>query len=153
MVLGGLWHGASWTFVIWGFLHGVGLAVVHFLRTVAPTGIFRLPKWLGILVTFHFVSMLWVFFRAPTLEQAKQMLVAPFAGTWSGAEAYFSANAVALLLLAIFFGLHGVDDHRLVRLGLRRIRPEIVLPLIVLLWALAMTLSHGSSSKFIYFEF
>ena len=41
----------------------------------------------------------------------------------------------------------------MIKLAIRRIRPEIILPLIVLLWALAMTISHGSSTKFIYFDF
>jgi alginate O-acetyltransferase complex protein AlgI len=53
----------------------------------------------------------------------------------------------------VFALLHAFDDHRMIKLAIRRIRPEIVLPLIVLLWALAMTISHGSSTKFIYFDF
>jgi hypothetical protein len=67
MTLGGLWHGASWTFVIWGVLHGIGLGCVHFLRdALTRAGIKQWPRWLNVLAllfTFHFVTLLWVFFR------------------------------------------------------------------------------------------
>ena len=81
------------------------------------------------------------------------MLMAPLDGDWSKAGEYAYTNVSGLMLLGIFFALHGFDDHRLIRYALQRIRPEIVLPLIALLWVLAMTLSQGSSAKFIYFDF
>jgi alginate O-acetyltransferase complex protein AlgI len=158
MTLGGLWHGASWTFVIWGLLHGIGVAYVHVLRDIMRrTGFKNWPRWLnfvGLLVTFHFVTVLWVFFRAPTLDKARAMLAAAFTGGgWNTAGEAVKAQSAAVLLLVVFFALHAVDDHRMIKLAIRRVRPEIVLPLIVLLWALAMTISHGSSTKFIYFDF
>ena len=154
MTLGGLWHGASWTFVLWGFLHGMALAFVHLFRDISQRlGFFRIPKWLGLLMTFHIVTILWVFFRAPSLAKAHAMLMAPLDGDWSKAGEYAYTNVSGLMLLGIFFALHGFDDHRLIRYALHRIRPEIVLPLIALLWVLAMTLSQGSSAKFIYFDF
>jgi alginate O-acetyltransferase complex protein AlgI len=154
MTLGGLWHGASWTFVLWGVLHGIALGCVHLVRDASQRlGLFRMPKWFGMLMTFHTVTILWVFFRAPDLVKAHTMLAAPLTGDWSKAAEYGYANAGGLLLLGIFFALHRFDDHRLIKFALRRIRPEIVLPLIALLWVLAMTISHGSSAKFIYFDF
>ncbi|UFN47951.1 MBOAT family protein [Roseomonas sp. OT10] len=80
MVLGGLWHGAAWTFVIWGTLHGLMLAATHLVRgrfgRLAPTGrvgrgAFSLATWLG---TFVFVVFAWVFFRATTLDSALLVL-------------------------------------------------------------------------------
>ena len=75
MVLGGLWHGASWNFVLWGALHGVGLAIVRLWQTwrgTAPaTGVWRV---LSILLTFHFVTFAWIFFRAPNFEIAAAVL-------------------------------------------------------------------------------
>jgi alginate O-acetyltransferase complex protein AlgI len=154
MTLGGLWHGASWTFVIWGFLHGLSLGAVHFLReTTERFNLWRVPKWIGVFITFHVVTLLWVFFRAPSMAKALDMLRAPLTGDWSKATDFTHANTAGLLLLGIFFALHGFDDHRLIKYALRRIRPEIVLPLVILLWVLAMTLSQGSSAKFIYFDF
>ena len=74
-LLGGLWHGASWTFVAWGLLNGLGLVL---LRLWGSTGI-RLPGLLAWLVTFVFVNVAWVFFRAPDLASA-----ASFLGALSG---------------------------------------------------------------------
>ncbi|WP_203921602.1 MBOAT family O-acyltransferase [Rugosimonospora africana] len=67
MLLGGLWHGANWTFVAWGGLHGAALAVER------RTGPARRP-WLGRLITFHFVALCWVFFRAPGFSDAFAVL-------------------------------------------------------------------------------
>ena len=69
-VLGGLWHGASWMFVIWGTLHGIAL-IAH--RQWRRAG-FRLPGPLAWAVTFLFVNITWVFFRAGTLEDARRVL-------------------------------------------------------------------------------
>ena len=59
-VIGGLWHGAGWTFVFWGFLHGMAL-VIH--RAWSNLG-FKMWTWLAWLITFNFVNVAWVFFRA-----------------------------------------------------------------------------------------
>jgi D-alanyl-lipoteichoic acid acyltransferase DltB (MBOAT superfamily) len=72
MLLGGLWHGASWTFLLWGGLHGVGLSAERWARE-RPGG-FHLPAWVAWLVTFQFVCVAWVFFRAPDLATAFDLL-------------------------------------------------------------------------------
>jgi D-alanyl-lipoteichoic acid acyltransferase DltB (MBOAT superfamily) len=71
MVLGGLWHGAGWTFLWWGFLHGLYLCVNHaWFAMRKKRGWKPLPKPLAIGLTFLFVMIAWVFFRAPTFEAA-----------------------------------------------------------------------------------
>jgi alginate O-acetyltransferase complex protein AlgI len=72
MLLGGLWHGASWTFVIWGGIHGTALSVERWGRENLRG--FRMPVWLAWLVTFHVVCIAWVFFRAPNLNVAFDIL-------------------------------------------------------------------------------
>lgn len=67
--LGGLWHGASWMFVIWGLVHGIGIAAHRLWRT---TGM-RLPNNLAWFLTFLFVNLAWVFFRARTWEDARRI--------------------------------------------------------------------------------
>ena len=62
MVLGGLWHGAAWTFVLWGVYQGLGLVVEHALG-----GRLRLPGWLRWLMTFHLIVFGWILFRAQSL--------------------------------------------------------------------------------------
>jgi alginate O-acetyltransferase complex protein AlgI len=68
MLLGGLWHGAAWTFLLWGGIHGAALSAERFARE--RFGGFRLPAWAAWLVTFHVVCVAWVFFRAPDLDTA-----------------------------------------------------------------------------------
>ena len=72
MLLGGLWHGASWTFVLWGGIHSTALSVERFARERFPG--FRLPTWAAWLVTFNVVCVAWVFFRSPNLATAFDIL-------------------------------------------------------------------------------
>jgi hypothetical protein len=83
MLLGGLWHGAGWTFVIWGGLHGLYL-VIHHAWQAAMGGIAGASRWLdsrfatlaGVLLTFVAVTVAWTFFRATSLDAALRMLAA-----------------------------------------------------------------------------
>ncbi|WP_027091276.1 MBOAT family O-acyltransferase [Cohnella thermotolerans] len=69
-LIGGLWHGAGWTFILWGALHGVGQAIQRvWTRRGHP-----LPKWLAWLVTFLFINITWVFFRADDWKQAFRLI-------------------------------------------------------------------------------
>ncbi|MEI7894265.1 MAG: MBOAT family protein [Myxococcales bacterium] len=77
MLLGGLWHGASWNFVLWGALHGAGLAATRAWqrwrgRDEGSRGL--LARGVGVAATFHFVCLAWVFFRAPSFSHAVLML-------------------------------------------------------------------------------
>jgi alginate O-acetyltransferase complex protein AlgI len=80
MLLGGLWHGAAWTFVVWGGIHGTGLAVERLWRDLRPRLGLREPRDtllrrnLGRLVTFHVVCFGWIFFRAASFSRAGDVL-------------------------------------------------------------------------------
>lgn len=69
--LGGVWHGAGWTFVMWGALHGFALAVNNLWRKLQKR---RLPKFVGWVLTILFVHFAWVFFRAPDFNSAIEMI-------------------------------------------------------------------------------
>lgn len=71
MLLGGLWHGAAWTFVLWGGLHGAGLAVERWCAERWGAGV-RHP-WLRRLLTFHLVCLAWVVFRADSLDTVGEL--------------------------------------------------------------------------------
>jgi alginate O-acetyltransferase complex protein AlgI len=73
MLLGGLWHGAAWTFVVWGALHGVYLCINHAWNTYGPATsprFQRAAKFAGFMLTFVAVVVAWVFFRADSLSSA-----------------------------------------------------------------------------------
>ncbi|MBV7534767.1 MBOAT family protein [Duganella sp. sic0402] len=72
MVLGGLWHGAGWTFIVWGALHGVYLVLHQLWRTVMPCSA---PYWWGRWLTLLAVMLAWVVFRAPDLTTAGEILL------------------------------------------------------------------------------
>lgn len=83
MLISGLWHGASWTFVVWGLMHGVGVVVLNLARHWHMPA---WPRWVAQAVTFLFVSLAWVFFRADSVPQAMWMLQGLWhspAGLWS----------------------------------------------------------------------
>jgi len=96
MALGGLWHGAGWTFVIWGLLHGSYLAVNHLWRALVkrlrptPAQPKTSPRWIGwiwhalsVVLTFLAVSFAWVFFRAPDFDSAMRLATAMLGfGEW-----------------------------------------------------------------------
>jgi hypothetical protein len=75
MAIGGLWHGANWTFVAWGILHGIGLSMNHL---ASKFGLITMPKLLGGFITFIFVSLCWVLFRAESFDAALLMFSTMF---------------------------------------------------------------------------
>lgn len=99
MMLGGLWHGISWCFLIWGALHGLALGVVFAWkrRRVVPSTAWW-PKLLGGLVTFHFVCFAWIFFRAGTLTNAIAILRGIGSFSWSMGN--ITPPLIGVLLLA-----------------------------------------------------
>jgi D-alanyl-lipoteichoic acid acyltransferase DltB (MBOAT superfamily) len=69
-IIGGIWHGAGWTFVFWGFLHGIALVIQRAWNQLG----FKLWTWLAWLITFNFVNIAWVFFRAKEWGDAVKVL-------------------------------------------------------------------------------
>jgi len=101
MMLGGLWHGISWCFLIWGALHGLALGAVFAWkrRRVVPSP--RLwPKILGGVITFHYVCFTWIFFRAGTLPNALAILRGLGSLTWSLGN--ITPAFAAVMVLAAF---------------------------------------------------
>lgn len=92
MLIGGAWHGAGWTYIIWGALHGLMLAVNHFFRAcvkgsaIASLGSILPLRIFSILFTFFCINFCWVIFRAPSLDCALAMYKAMFTGQFSRAD-------------------------------------------------------------------
>jgi len=100
-LLGGLWHGAGWTFVIWGALHGAATALHKFWQDAGM----RMPRFFGWLCTFLFVHVAWVFFRAPDLPKAEDMLkgLVGMNGITGDAQEIYTALPETLVMLVVFF--------------------------------------------------
>ena len=110
MLLGGLWHGAAWTFVVWGAGHGIALCVHKlckpWLDKIASTPFTRSVSWL---MTFTLVTFLWIFFRANTFQAAGQVINGIFTDfEWAYLPVFIERRVTWCIMLAIIFGLHFV---------------------------------------------
>jgi D-alanyl-lipoteichoic acid acyltransferase DltB (MBOAT superfamily) len=167
MLLGGLWHGAGWTFVIWGGYHGVLLMLNHgWNRLRQRLGISALPRAPAVFATFLLVMIGWVFFRAESLSGALHvlgaLLVPDFGETTvhdvrallkAGGE---GAGYVALLIVGGLAGvlfLPSVVTWHLGVEGKAGFRPGWpALLLVVLMW-IVMLYKAGGTHEFLYFQF
>jgi D-alanyl-lipoteichoic acid acyltransferase DltB (MBOAT superfamily) len=105
MLLGGLWHGAAWTFVAWGALHGAALCVERVWRTIRPAAK-PMPAWAGVLITFHVVVLSWILFRSESFGAALAYLKG--FGRWGGLEA---TTPLAIVLIALGLMLHALPPR------------------------------------------
>lgn len=173
-LLSGLWHGANWTFVIWGAINGMYLVISKRTRTVrervaASTGFAGAPRILHVIrvaVTFALTCLAWVFFRAAHVSEAVFILKRMFAGTAS-----FAMSILAGHMGPAHIGMRGIDllvvtasilllecvqrhpDGGDIRLLVRRMRAYIRWSFyLVLLWSILL-LGVFQSTEFIYFQF
>jgi len=148
MLLGGLWHGAKWTFVVWGLYHGLLLAVYRWLmveRAVAlPDGRAWRVAWR--IATFHLVCLGWLFFRANDLAQVGTVLASFGGGAILGALA-LKGIAVLLPVAAVLWFGDRVRDGRLPHASLPR------LAAVGALWVASILLPPSVGQPFIYFQF
>jgi alginate O-acetyltransferase complex protein AlgI len=153
MLLGGLWHGAAWTFVVWGAIHGLSLAVVKFVgeqqfdsnqRSATPWR--QVTGWLA---TMFIVLVAWVFFRSPNFDVAARML-----GAMLGIHRGFSyLPAMMAVLVPMAVGAHLVQAmgyHQFFWLPANRLRSATVL--LTMIW-LVVVFHPRNFSPFIYFQF
>jgi alginate O-acetyltransferase complex protein AlgI len=171
MLLGGLWHGASWNFVVWGLLHGIALAGHRAYRAMLPTA--RMPRIAARLLTLLFVMLCWVPFRAPNFAATRTML-ASLVGLGRGRDEWWTVMlpwAVGLTMAGHLIGVLIANDSALLRRWLARIdafidRGTISGPFVVLGWAstggafvitmaalIVYLFGATTTSPFIYFQF
>jgi len=147
MLLGGLWHGAAWTFVVWGAMHGGLLALERGL------GYKPAPGWqrtLGIFLTFHIVCVSWVFFRSPTFGVAAQFLDGMSdLSTLTEITTKFSAFK-CILLIPMALAIEGLSVPR----TFLRLRPlPVRFAVLAAAGAVFLLLGNFSEHPFIYFQF
>ena len=151
MLLGGLWHGASWGFVIWGGLHGGWLAIERFWTRHRPSHWPAAPRWVGVIVTFHIVVLGWVFFRAPDIAAAFGYLGALAAGDWRNTL----VTPLSLTLVVGGLAIHALPVATLPALAARVRRwpaPAVGLALGALILVVD-TMRPEGVAPFIYYQF
>jgi len=164
MALGGLWHGASWAFLIWGSLHGAALVVERMLGITgsgesparaggegAPVKRSPLAAALGWLVTFQFVSLAWVFFRAPSTDAWLGYFATMFSGrSWSTTMTPFVAVIAGLGALSHILPPRLFENLQR-RYDAASLPVKVAVPFIVI-YLIAIAAPAGIA-PFIYFQF
>ncbi len=147
MVLGGLWHGANWTFVIWGLLHGLALAAHRALAGRVPV-----PRWLAVVATFHLTVLGFLIFRAADVGQAAALLSALPWMAAGGEDLRAAARLLVLvapvLVIELAMWLRGSDLGLLMKLP--RAAQAVLIAVMV---ALTLMLGATSGQAFLYFQF
>jgi alginate O-acetyltransferase complex protein AlgI len=146
MLLGGLWHGAAWPFVLWGGFHGSGLVAEHALG-----GRLRAPSWVKWLVTFHLIVFGWILFRSESLD-----LAGTFLSRLTVPGAASLATVPVIVAIAAVIGLQLLPSRRVegLQVRLERLNPVALgAGLAVLIAFAAATVSGQGVAPFIYFRF
>jgi alginate O-acetyltransferase complex protein AlgI len=153
MLLGGLWHGAKWTFVIWGGIHGLLLA---YERMMGKESLYRrLPSIIRVAITFLIVLMAWVFFRSDNLPSAIGYLRSMFGLSVStgssvllGSIIYSRYHVIMFLCCAfvVWFGRHSWQI-------VEKITPGKAIIMIFLFILALLAMFTQSFNPFLYFQF
>lgn len=157
MLIGGLWHGPSWTFVAWGGLHGTALAIERFFKQFIKIPSNRISNTFCIVITFHFVVFCWIYFRASTFEEANIIisqikdLTFNIEDWWTIIESYKNVFMLIFIGFALHFCPQRITDK--VKLGFEK-TPMIGKAVIVgfIFWLVYATAS-SETQPFIYFQF
>jgi alginate O-acetyltransferase complex protein AlgI len=158
MILGGLWHGASLKFIIWGGIHGVGLVAGSIWRSIfgLKFNAGLIGRLIGIFITFHFVTFCWIFFRAPDLDSAGTMLKQIFENFSPGS--YFTvlpAYSNVFLLIVVGYLIHFLPEKT--KESYRGLFIRVPLPVqlgfIMLVAILLIQMRTTEVMPFIYFRF
>jgi len=150
-LIGGIWHGAGWTFLFWGFLHGFAI-VIH--RAWSKLG-FKLNSIIAWFITFNFINITWVFFRAKEWEDAIKVLKGMFMGTlvlppqWSEILKLLLAHNVHWVIAGLFITLVFKNSNQLAK----RFKPNFLTSMYAAALFLMAVSSLSKLSEFLYFNF
>ncbi len=158
MLLGGLWHGASWTFVVWGGIHGVGLVVEHANAArrkamgLAEKPLEGAAKWIARLITFQIVCVAWVFFRASSFNDAWQVFES-MVSNWGKGSPLITATVILATVTGI--GVQYVPRTALERLNdwFGRLHPVTMGLALGVCLLVTFNLGPQGVAPFIYFSF
>jgi alginate O-acetyltransferase complex protein AlgI len=153
MLLGGLWHGANWTFLVWGAWHGLILAAERYWGE--RFGVLAIPPWLKVMKTMLLVMIGWVFFRAANMTEAAKMFKGMLGLNASNASGSMFSDSVAWhvtpdRIMVLILGIALVFLLPVLKRYAHSPLRFLIIPLFV--WALT-TLSAQSFTPFLYFQF
>ena len=145
MTLAGLWHGANFNFIIWGFLNGILLFVEKkfFLNL-------RINKFFKIILNCFIIFNLWIVFRI----QESDILIKYFILLYSNIDTFIIKENLLVFIFTIFaIFSQKYDNYYFIKEKVKSFNLSFIVPIILLIVALGLTFSSGGSEKFIYFDF
>ncbi|WP_051197469.1 MBOAT family O-acyltransferase [Flavobacterium soli] len=157
MLLGGLWHGASWKFVIWGVLHGLALVIERFFQDYIKLPKNKLTWFISVILTFHFVVFCWIFFRAKDFKTAFEVIqnIGKLQFYFSQWLTIIQGYQNVFIVMAIGFAWHFLPERVIGTMKMVFDRMPIVIKAFIL--ALTFWLVYATSTSgpqpFIYFQF
>lgn len=154
-LIGGLWHGANWTFVIWGALHGIAICLHRFWKTLN----IKIPHFTAVLITFIFANFAWVYFRSTSIQTANKIISSMF-----GLNGFMpividklrfsfengSIKLSLLLLIPNFILVFCIKNS--VEFS-KKLKPNWVFSSATLIMIIISILSINKVSEFLYFQF
>jgi len=149
MLLGGLWHGAAWTFVVWGSMHGLFVATEYLAEKYGVRGP-NFPRWIRSIIVIHLVGLTWIFFRAPSFERAWDVITGFMT---PGDLTLLMAAPLAPIIILVVFVLHPFDTVPRIRKFADGMAGSVIVPFSLMLILLCAALSVSNPSAFIYFDF
>ena len=152
MVLGGLWHGAAWTFMAWGLIHGVGQAIERELRLRGGVNLGRFGPAVGWFVTFHVVCFGWIFFRAETFDGALELIGRLFTA-WGESSPLVTPGLLLVIGGALLFQFLPKDAVRRFEVVFSRLAPAMQAASLGVGLVLIDALGPEGVAPFIYFQF
>jgi len=152
MLLGGLWHGASWNFVIWGGIHGLVLSIEKFTFRKLKINDFG---FLGLILTFAIVVVAWVFFRSPDIKTSL-FIVSKFFSLDYGipfvGDINVFTNSILMLGVGIIFDIYLFTSNITLELIGGKLKTTVLVGL-VCFFIMLVVLFFSNSTNFIYFQF
>ena len=161
MLLGGLWHGASWNFVIWGLMHGVFLAIQKLITNTFPqlnNYTFtkkRHIKIISILITQYFVFMAWLVFRVEDIDALQYVLYKYIIWDFATSSTIFmlSHNKLQIILIFGFFILNYISYKKNIVEKLSKVKPVYWIGFLIITMTLILFFYDTTPKDFIYFRF
>ena len=148
-LLGGIWHGAGWTFVLWGVMHGVALVIHRAWHKLGG----KLPMLLAWFITFNFVNITWVFFRARDFDDAMKVLKGMFGLSGLG-YSYDISHLYIMIGFIITLFVYNVSEFVQKKFfGKYTLFITLFLFLFALLQMFNVTIQSDKVSEFLYFNF
>ena len=159
MLLGGLWHGAGWSYILWGAIHGLGQVIERPFNKKRPADAPPRPRAVSILrgvITFHVVAFAWIFFRAGAIDAEGLVTVRNILtaiGRWSVPATLLTPLAIFFLLLGFALQLLDGETPRRLWNAFNRLPPLVQGLLAAILLTIVIGLGPAGVAPFIYFQF